>query len=126
MSVDITDAELAVMKVLWEQSPLNARQITEQLSREKSWHRKTVNTLLSRLEGKSAIAARKHDDGVRYFTPRVDQDSYGQAAATELVDSVFNGELAPLIACFARNRRLSRAQIDQLRQLIEEIDDEDA
>ncbi len=124
MNITITDAELAVMKALWEASPLNARQITERLSAEKDWHRKTVNTLLSRLEAKGAIAAAKDESGVRQFTPRIEQEAWGHTAASELVDTLFDGELAPLVACFARNRPLSEQQIAELRRLVEELDDE--
>lgn len=124
MNISITDAELAVMKVLWEASPLNARQITERLSAEKDWHRKTVNTLLSRLETKGAIAASRDETSVRHFTPRIEQEDYGHTAASELVDTLFDGELAPMVACFARKRPLSEKQIAELRRLVEELEDD--
>lgn len=124
MDIAITEAELAVMKVLWEHSPMNARQITDLLSEQKSWHRKTVNTLLSRLEKKGAIEGRSHEDSIRHYAPRIDRESYGRSAATELVDNLFGGDIAPLVACFAKGGRLTDSQIAELQKLLGELSDD--
>ena len=123
MNVSISNAELELMRVLWQQSPLNARQIAEQLL-ERKWHRKTVNTLLSRLENKAAVSKSKHADGISYYTPLVDQQTYQQSATSEFVDQIFEGQLAPLIACFADVRKLSEKQINELQEILKELSDD--
>jgi predicted transcriptional regulator len=124
MSITITDAELALMRVLWNESPLNARQITVRLAGEKDWHRKTINTFLSRLENKGAISVKRGDDGLKQYTPRLNEATYNQSVTSQFVDQVFGGRVAPLIACFAKDGRLSNAQIDELRTLLEELSDD--
>lgn len=125
MDFTISNAELVVLRLLWKQSPLNAREITGHLQAEKQWHRKTVNTLLSRLEKKTAIQASVENDGIKYFSPLVDQATYMQSATSNFVDHLFDGKLTPLIASFAGGRSLQRNEIAELQQLLEELSDDD-
>lgn len=123
MSISITDAELALMRVLWKESPLNAREITERLQSEKDWHRKTVNTLLSRLENKGVVAVGR-GEGVKQFSPRIERDAYARMATSEFVDQLFDGDIAPLVATFAGSRRLNARQLNELQGLIEALSDD--
>ena len=125
MEITITDAELILMRLLWQEHPLNARQITERLESDKDWHRKTINTLLSRLEKKSALSVRKHEDGIKYFTPAVDEAAYNQTATSHFVDRLFGGKIAPLLASFAKDRPLTPEQVAELRSLLEELSNDD-
>jgi len=120
----ITDAELVLMQLLWRESPLTAREITERLEPETHWHRKTVNTLLSRLEKKGALAAEKQH-GVNCFFPQIDQQSYEQSATSSFVDRLFGGNIAPLLASFAGKRPLDPDQVAELKGLLEELSDDD-
>jgi len=125
VEITITDAELILMHLLWRKHPLNARQIAEQLESDKNWHRKTINTLLSRLEKKAALSVQKHEDGIKYFTPAMDEATYNQNATSHFVDRLFGGRIAPLLASFAKDRPLTPEQITELRQLLEELSDDD-
>jgi predicted transcriptional regulator len=125
MTVAITDAELALMRVLWADSPLNARDITTRLQHEKDWHRKTVNTLLSRLESKGAVRVEKQGDGVKQFAPLVEKQTYERMATSQFVDQLFDGEIAPLVASFAGSRGLNAEQIAELRGVLKSISDDD-
>ena len=122
--IAITDAELVLMRLLWEEHPLNAREITERLENETRWHRKTVNTLLSRLEKKGALGI-EAGGGARRFIPLVDRDSYMQSATSNFVDRMFGGNLAPLVASFAGSRSLDPEQVAELRDLLEDLADDD-
>lgn len=125
MKIEITDAELILMRLLWRESPLNAREITRRLESETEWHRKTVNTLLSRLEKKSALLAHKKQDGINYFTPLVDEGTYMRLATSHFVDHLFGGNIAPLIASFAEGRPLDSKQVAELQGLLKELSDAD-
>ena len=125
MEFTITNAELVLMRLLWKESPLNAREITKRLQSETQWHRKTVNTLLSRLEKKSALRVQKKDDGINYFSPQVDEANYKRAATSSFVDRLFDGNIAPLIASFARSRSLDSKQLAELQGLLKELSDDD-
>lgn len=125
MEFTISNAELVLMRLLWKESPLNARQITRKLQPEKQWHRKTVNTMLSRLEKKSALTVTKQDDGIKYFTPNVDEATYTRITTSRFVDQMFDGNIAPLIASFTNSRRLDDEQVAELQRLIQDLSDDD-
>ncbi len=113
------------MQLLWRESPLNAREITQKLHSEKQWHRKTVNTLLSRLEKKSALLVQKKQDGINYFSPLVDEATYMRVTTSHFVDRLFDGNIAPLIASFAESRSLDSKQLAELQGLLKELSDDD-
>lgn len=125
MSISITNAELTVMQALWKQGPLNARQITDQTQAERGWHRKTVNTLLARLVKKGAIAEEKPDGSVKVYSSLIEKDEYARAATSKLVDRLFGGDIAPLVASFADGRGLKTEQIEELKGLLDELADDD-
>ena len=120
--MQISDAEAVVMDVLWKRSPLSAEEVVASLSSRQDWQEATVKTLLNRLLKKGAIDAEK--DGRRYlYAPVLQREAWVQGESESLLDRVFGGRVAPLVAHFSEHRKLSRKDIAELRKLLEEIDD---
>jgi len=122
-NVTISEAESHVMDVLWRaEAPLAAEQIVLALADTHAWQAATVKTLLNRLLGKGAIAARK--DGRRFLYRAVLQrDAWVERTSEGLLQRLFGGRIAPLVAHFGSRRKLSQADIQELRKLIDELDD---
>lgn len=119
----ISEAESAVMQVLWNAHPLSAEDIVAALGDERQWQEATVKTLLNRLLNKGAIAAQK--DGRRYlYSPLLQRDDYVHAQSKDLLDRLFGGRLAPLVAHFSAHEKLSRKDVAELKRLIEKLPDE--
>ena len=71
MAERISEAEHAVMEVLWQDAPLTAQEVSERVDPERDWTAATVKTLLGRLLAKRAVA---HEvDGRRYLYRPADQ-----------------------------------------------------
>ena len=120
--MQISDAEAVVMDVLWKRSPLSADEVVMALSSRQDWQDATVKTLLNRLLKKGAIDAEK--DGRRYlYAPVLQREAWVQGESESLLDRVFGGRVAPLVAHFSEQRKLSRKDIAELRKLLEELDD---
>ena len=120
--MSISDAESQVMEVLWERHPLTADEVVGALAKTTDWQEPTVKTLLNRLLKKRAIAAER--DGRRYlYRPLLKRADYVHEASKGLLDRLFDGRVAPLVAHFSERRKLSRKDIAELKRLIEEIDD---
>ena len=119
----ISDAESHVMEVLWRAAaPLGAEQVVGALSETQRWQAATVKTLLNRLLKKGAIAAQK--DGRRFLYHAVLRREAWLASESEgLLERLFGGRIAPLVAHFGSRRKLSPADIQELRKLIDEFDD---
>ena len=84
----ISDAELTIMEILWEQAPLTATDVAARLPNDRDWSLPTVKTLLSRLLAKAAV---EHSaDGRRFlYTPLVEREDYVSHESKRLVDRLF-------------------------------------
>ena len=120
-SVAISEAESRVMEVLWRQAPLISEEIVASLLEPTGWHEKTIRTLLNRLLGKGAISARK--DGRRYlYSPLLRREDWQQQESRSLLDRVFGGKVAPLLAHFSQHEKLSAKDVAELRKLVDSIE----
>jgi predicted transcriptional regulator len=121
--MQISEAESVVMAVLWKRNPLSAEEVVASLSGQQDWQDATVKTLLNRLLNKGAISAEK--DGRRYlYAPVLQRDAWVQGESESLLERMFGGRVAPLVAHFSEQRKLSRKDIADLRKLLEELDDD--
>lgn len=121
--MQISEAESAVMEILWRRSPLAADEVVAALDSSQNWQEATIKTLLNRLLTKKAIRAEK--DGRRYlYSPLLARVDWVQMQSEGLLDRLFGGRVAPLVAHFSERRKLSRKDITELKRLIAEIDDE--
>lgn len=118
----ISEAESVVMELLWQRSPLTADEVVAALGNSQDWQEPTIKTLLNRLLTKRAIHAEK--DGRRYlYSPVLERADWVQSESKGLLDRLFDGRVAPLVAHFSEKGKLSRKDISELRKLIEELDD---
>lgn len=121
--MQISEAESAVMDVLWRRHPLAAEDVVAALADARQWQDTTIKTLLNRLLNKGAIAAGK--DGRRYlYVPVLKREDWVLDESQGLLERLFDGRVAPLVAHFSAQRKLSRKDIAELRELLEGLDDE--
>ena len=116
----ITDAEHAVMEALWDNPASSAQDIFEQVGTSRDWSLATVKTLLSRLVQKQAIAARP--DGRRFlYTPMIERADYVGGESRRLVDKLFGGRAASLVAHLAQSEALSDDDLAEIEELLKEL-----
>ena len=116
----ISDAELAVLEILWEQAPLTATDVAARLPADRDWTLPTVKTLLSRLLSKAAVEHRA--DGRRFlYSPLVEREEYVAGESKRLVDRLFGGKFMPLVAHLAEQEKLSNADITEIEKLLREM-----
>ncbi len=115
----VTDAELAVLKVLWEGGPLSAKAIAEVVypnGAESEFA--AVHSFLQRLEHKGLVA-RDRSSFVHLFSATASQaDILGQELKT-LVERLGTGSVARFIMQLIDRKRLSRKEAAEIRKLLE-------
>jgi BlaI family transcriptional regulator, penicillinase repressor len=116
---EISKAEYAVLDALWQGYPATASDIIQRLNEHSDWHEKTVKTLLSRLVKKAAIDFDKQQRSYLYY-PLIAKDHYLVKESSSLVSRLFSGKVAPLVAGFAKTDGLSRQDIEELKAVIEQ------
>ncbi len=108
------------MKLLWRKSRLTARQILEQLYPDVTRPQHgTVQRLLQRLRGKGLVV-RDRSRGVNVFSPAVSREEYASEQLESLANRLTRGSLVPMITRLVEDNKLSRAEIDKLRRILEE------
>lgn len=117
----ISDAEAEVMQLLWDRAPQAADEIAAALGPRQGWQLATVKTLLNRLLRKGALTAER--DGRRFlYAPAFPREAWTAGEGLSLIDRLFGGRLAPLVAQFATERKLRPEDIDALKALLKEQD----
>jgi BlaI family penicillinase repressor len=113
--------QLQIMLVLWQQGQGTARQITEELSRERPVAHSTVQTMLRKLEAKGAVT---HDleDRTFIFRPVFQQSEVTETALHDLLTRLFDGSVYGLVTHLLRHESISAEELARLRRLIEEED----
>jgi predicted transcriptional regulator len=119
----ISGAESQIMEALWRCGPLTPDGIVAEVGEAHGWAPGTVKTLITRLLRKKAIEGRREEGGYLY-RPLITRDSYVQSESQSLVDRLFGGEVAPLVAAFAEHRPLTSKDIQLLKTLIAKLEDE--
>lgn len=123
-SLPISEAESLVMAILWDGSPRSADDVIDALENQQDWQEATVKSLLNRLLKKGAIRADK--DGRRFlYSPVLTREQWVTGESTSMVDRLFGGRVAPLVAHFGQHRKLSKGDIAELKKLIEELSDDE-
>ncbi len=123
MAVKISGAESQIMEALWRKGPLTPDGVVEEVGEAHGWAPGTVKTLITRLLRKKAIEGRREAGGYLY-RPLLSRTDYVQSESQSLVDRLFDGEVAPLVAHFAEHRALTAKDIQVLKKLISDLEDD--
>ena len=123
-SQDVTEAELAVLRRLWERGPATIRQLVEDVyGQDGTSPYATVQKLLDRLEAKGFVA-RDRSGAVHVFRAAVERDELIGRRLRAVADTLCGGSLTPLLTHLVQGRRLSDQQRQALRALVEQLDRE--
>jgi len=116
--VELTEAEWAVIKAVWETEPCTAPAIQERLFAETRWTYSTARTMLDRMAAKGLLVAEKRGK-MTYYTSAVTPDEARQGELMHTLKHVFNGALEPMVQCLLDTREISHEELAHLKQLID-------
>jgi BlaI family penicillinase repressor len=116
---DVTDAELEVLRLLWDGGPATIRALTDQLYPQGGASAyATVQKLLERLEGKGHVD-RRAEGRHNVFRATVQRDELVARRLRDTADELCDGSLTPLITQLVSAGRLSREELRELRRVVE-------
>lgn len=121
----ISEAELAVMKILWDSDgPVTTGEIYKELSERLGWDRSTVRTLLRRLAEKGAVKEIKQH--VLCYLPAVSEKDYRDIQTKSFLDRLYEGSAKKLVASLVQNNEFTSADIVELREYLNQGGDGNA
>jgi predicted transcriptional regulator len=118
MGESLANAELAVMDLLWQNDRMTARELREKLYPDdtKAQHG-TVQRLLQRLEEKGFVE-RDRSLAIHFFSPLVSLEAYAGQQLEALAVKLTAGSIAPLITHLVEERKISREEIERIREIV--------
>lgn len=121
---DVTDAELAILQVLWERGSATVRELTEQLYAEHvSSQHATVQKLLERLEAKECVR-RNRGAWPHVFEAAVDREVLIGRKLQQTADKLCDGSIQPLLTHLVTAGSLSAQDRQSLRDLLDQLEQE--
>lgn len=115
-AVELTEAEWAIMRVVWEKGPCAAGTVQEALAKSKDWAYSTVKTTMDRMEEKGFLEI----DQVRnlqLFRPRISEVDAKRGEFRRMLKRAFDGALTPMMQFLIEHEGLSGKEASQLRRL---------
>ena len=116
---ELTEAEWAIMRAVWEHEPCAAPTIREVLQDSKNWAYSTVHTIMQRMVGKGLLSTERIRNLTLYRSAIIrSQAQRGEVSRT--LKRAFDGALTPMMQFLINSNNLSRDELNKLRTLIEE------
>jgi BlaI family transcriptional regulator, penicillinase repressor len=118
--INVTDAELSVLEVLWGRGPATIGELTEAIYSKRTTSRyATVQKLLERLEAKGCILRDRSEFAHRFSAAMERQQLIGQRLQ-EVAEKLCDGSLTPLLVHLVETTKLSPQDRKRLRKLIDD------
>ncbi len=121
--LDLSPAELEVLRVMWDIGPATVRQVLDALTeRGKDWAYTTVLTFMTRMEQKGLVRSDK--TGMAYvYRATVTRNRVRKDRIKSLVEELYDGAAGPMVLQLLKSQHLNRDDIEALQKLIDELDD---
>jgi predicted transcriptional regulator len=118
----ISEAELEVLKVLWDNGSATVRALHERLRRQgRRWAYTTVLTLVQRLEAKGYVTSDK-SALAHVFRPALTRDKLLRRRLKDLANQLCEGAATPLVLALVEAQRFTSEEINQFRQLLDQLE----
>ena len=114
----IFESEYRFCLILWEHEPVNSTRLVELCKEQLGWSKATTYTVIRRLAERGVV---KNEHPV--VTSLISKEQAQQAQLEEMVERTFEGSLPSFIAAFSRSKKLSAAQVAQLRDMIDSYEE---
>lgn len=115
---ELTRAEWAVIKAIWEQEPCTAPEIQEKLLKQTGWAYSTVRTLMDRMVAKGLLTSEKVRNATLYRSA-ITREQAQRGQAMYALKQAFNGALTPMVQCLIDSRNISASELAELEALIQ-------
>ncbi|GAP65083.1 transcriptional repressor, CopY family [Mizugakiibacter sediminis] len=118
-----TEAELDILRVLWERGPCTVREVHEALYRDEGAGYTTALKLLQVMHGKGLVA---RDDSQRahVFRAAVSKERTQKRFLADIVQRVFDGSPSQLVLHALGSQRATRAELEEIRDLLDRLNEE--
>lgn len=115
----VFESEYRFCLILWECEPIKSTELVKLCEEQLGWKKATTYTVIKRLAERGVI---KNENAV--VSSLVSKEEIQEAEIDELVEKTFEGSLPSFIAAFARHRKLTADEAEELRKMIDAFEEE--
>lgn len=116
MNFKLSDAELVIMQILWDEGEIRATTVADMAKVKHGWEKNTGYTFLHRLIKKGAV---KRSDPGFYCRAACDRETLLGQEARDMVDKLYDGSIGQFVTAFFDGKSLSQKEKEQLQKLID-------
>ncbi len=117
-TLELSELQLAVMRVLWQKTRATVAEVQEALEAERGLALTTVATVLTRLE-KARLVAHRPAGRHYVYRPLVSEEQVRREMVSALADRLFEGDVAALVSHLVSAREIRPGDLARVKQLIE-------
>ena len=115
--INLTNSEWYVLDCLWEKSPMTVMELVGALGERLGWAKSTTITTLRRMENKGLVLCAVEGRS-KHYTPAVRRDNAVRGETRSFLDKVYRGSVGLMVSALAQDKALSRAEIDELYEIL--------
>src|SRR6266571_672594 len=121
----LTELQLAILRVLWDRSEATVLELWEALHAERGLSQTTVATMLSRLERRGVVTRRAPPQSRQfYYRAAVTEPEVQHSMVGELTERLFDGDVTALVQHLLSGEDMSPGDIAKIRDMIERVETE--
>ena len=110
----IFESEYRFCLILWEHEPINSTRLVELCKEKLGWSKATTYTVIRRLSERGVL---KNENTI--VSSLISKEEAQKSRLDEMVEETFEGSMPAFIAAFSKSKRLSKDEVEQLKQLID-------
>jgi predicted transcriptional regulator len=118
-----TDAELAILGVLWEKGPCTVREVHDALSQTQDTGYTTILKLLQIMTDKGLVV-RDESNRAHVYSPRYSEQRTQRQILGDLIDRAFGGSPAKLVMQALSATKASAVELSAIRDLLDQMEGE--
>ena len=121
-NINLTNSEWYVLDCLWERSPMTVMELVAALGDRLGWAKSTTITTLRRMEDKGLVHC-DLEGRTKHYTPAVSRDRAARRETRSFLDKVYRGSVGLMMSALAEDRALSKAEIDELYEILRKAEE---
>lgn len=115
----IYESEYRFLSILWENESIASPKLVELCNAQLGWKKSTTYTVIKKLINKGIV---KNENTI--VSALVTKEEADRWEREELLQRTSKGNVPAFLAAFLKDRKLSQADVERIRQMIDEVEEE--
>lgn len=121
-NVTPTSAELEILNILWEESPLTVKQVHAELTKVKDVGYTTTLKIMQNMNDKGLLSRKPNGKSHLYFPVFKKEETRGNLLE-RFLDSTFSGSASSLVMQLLGNKKTSKKELEEIKKIIQQMED---